>query len=460
MMDAVGSAQTLTDVSIDLPDHQSGKVRESWLLPDGHRLLVTTDRLSAFDRVLGVVAHKGQVLNQLSAWWFSQTADIVPNHVHAESWLWRTYRYDGWFNSAPTGLPTNELGGYTCGWQQPEICWFTDYLPDIDHRHPAAMDMLVTHYLWLVHRFNVDGFRIDAVRLMNLDFVKTLRYFVERDTAGGTVPFFMVGETFTGDYGWNEIGFYLGPDKLDSQFDFPLFHHVARSFLTKTEGLDEFAAFLEEHDGRYQRDYHAGAVMATFLGNHDLCRALSSANGDFDGTSQGGARAHERVWTNEPETPQVPEPYERLRLAWVFLFTSPGFPTIYQGDEFGMPGANDPDNRRMMIFGDDLNEYQKETLSLVKKLAAIRHAHPAFRRGERDVLHREKEALAYIMNEGTETMFIVINRGDAPLVRLLEVPFSNQESDDVLTGKKVTVKDGSVMLSLPARSAAIYEIMK
>ncbi len=81
MMEAVGSAQTLTDVSIELPGRQSGKVREAWPLSGGRRLLVTTDRLSAFDRVLGAVTHKGQVLNQLSAWWFGETSDIVANHV-------------------------------------------------------------------------------------------------------------------------------------------------------------------------------------------------------------------------------------------------------------------------------------------------------------------------------------------------------------------------------------------
>ena len=56
-------------------------MRSSWALPDRKRLFITTDRLSAFDRVVAVVPHKGQVLNQLSAWWFGHTADIIANHV-------------------------------------------------------------------------------------------------------------------------------------------------------------------------------------------------------------------------------------------------------------------------------------------------------------------------------------------------------------------------------------------
>ncbi len=55
-----------------LPGHSTGKVRDWYTLPDQHRLIVTTDRLSAFDRNLAVVPYKGQVLNQLSAWWFKR----------------------------------------------------------------------------------------------------------------------------------------------------------------------------------------------------------------------------------------------------------------------------------------------------------------------------------------------------------------------------------------------------
>lgn len=75
------SSNTLQTVSLDLPGHLSGKVREIWPLDGGRRLLITTDRLSAFDHIIGLVPHKGQVLNQLAAWWFEQTSDIVDNHM-------------------------------------------------------------------------------------------------------------------------------------------------------------------------------------------------------------------------------------------------------------------------------------------------------------------------------------------------------------------------------------------
>ncbi len=69
--------------AVDLPKFgpkQPGKVRDSYR-HNGQRLLITTDRVSAFDRVLGFIPFKGQVLNQLSAWWFEQTRDIVNNHL-------------------------------------------------------------------------------------------------------------------------------------------------------------------------------------------------------------------------------------------------------------------------------------------------------------------------------------------------------------------------------------------
>jgi phosphoribosylaminoimidazole-succinocarboxamide synthase len=71
----------LKETNLSLANKQTGKVRDWYDLPNGQRLIVTTDRLSAFDIILAAVPFKGQVLNQLSAWWFKQTKDIIPNHI-------------------------------------------------------------------------------------------------------------------------------------------------------------------------------------------------------------------------------------------------------------------------------------------------------------------------------------------------------------------------------------------
>ncbi|NCY23769.1 MAG: phosphoribosylaminoimidazolesuccinocarboxamide synthase [Alphaproteobacteria bacterium] len=76
------AAKLLPDATIaELPNHYSGKVRDNYDLPDGRRIIIATDRLSAFDRILCAVPFKGQVLTQTARFWFEQTADLCPNHV-------------------------------------------------------------------------------------------------------------------------------------------------------------------------------------------------------------------------------------------------------------------------------------------------------------------------------------------------------------------------------------------
>jgi phosphoribosylaminoimidazole-succinocarboxamide synthase len=75
-------AQVLRDATIpELPRHYRGKVRDNYDLPDRRRILIATDRLSAFDRILAAIPFKGQVLTQTARFWFEATRDICPNHV-------------------------------------------------------------------------------------------------------------------------------------------------------------------------------------------------------------------------------------------------------------------------------------------------------------------------------------------------------------------------------------------
>src|SRR5713101_8325926 len=72
----------LFDATIaELPNHYRGKVRDNYDLPDGRRIIIATDRLSAFDRILTAIPFKGQVLTQIARFWFDATGDVCPNHV-------------------------------------------------------------------------------------------------------------------------------------------------------------------------------------------------------------------------------------------------------------------------------------------------------------------------------------------------------------------------------------------
>ncbi|MCI0429098.1 MAG: phosphoribosylaminoimidazolesuccinocarboxamide synthase [Rhodospirillales bacterium] len=76
--------QALGDIAIaELPNHSKGKVRDSYDLPDGRRIIVASDRLSAFDRVLTTIPLKGQALTQIARFWFDATSDLCPNHIEA-----------------------------------------------------------------------------------------------------------------------------------------------------------------------------------------------------------------------------------------------------------------------------------------------------------------------------------------------------------------------------------------
>ncbi len=78
------AGHVLADATIpELPNHYRGKVRDNYDLPDGRRIIIASDRLSAFDQILAAIPFKGQVLTQTARYWFEQTADLCPNHVLA-----------------------------------------------------------------------------------------------------------------------------------------------------------------------------------------------------------------------------------------------------------------------------------------------------------------------------------------------------------------------------------------
>ena len=86
MLDREALAAHLDDVLQDatipeLPNHYRGKVRDNYDLPDGRRIIIATDRLSAFDRIITAIPFKGQVLTQIARFWFDATREVCPNHV-------------------------------------------------------------------------------------------------------------------------------------------------------------------------------------------------------------------------------------------------------------------------------------------------------------------------------------------------------------------------------------------
>jgi glycosidase len=373
--------------------------------------------------------------------------DLVANHVHTDSPLWQAYGHQtpAWFYDDPV---------YVCGWDRPIECWFADYLPDFDYRNLDVLDAVVEHAVWLAQEVDVDGFRLDAVKHMIHDTGFALRARLEEEVALTGNRFYMVGETFTGEDGRALIKEYVRPEELDGQFDFPLYWQVVKTFLRHEQDFRPLESMLQGNAG-YYGDF---AVMSNFLGNHDVARALTHASGQI--ADMWGNGAKELGWTNPPPLPTSAEPFERLRQAWTFLLTLPGIPLIYYGDELGMPGAGDPDNRRMMVFG-NLSAEQQHTLAHVKKLTAARHAHPAMRRGTRTQLYMESNGTvwAYGLRDGSDRVVVALNRNGTAQTRTVSLAAlgfpGNATLTNVLTNMGHTLNGTELTLSIPARGAAV-----
>ncbi len=379
--------------------------------------------------------------------------DLVLNHVHEDSPLWTEHSQDNppWFH-----LPAQDCK--ETNWTKPITCWFAPNLPDLDYTNTAVMDTMMEYAKWLVEEFNIDGFRVDAVKHMVDDVVFSLRGSMDQVLRFTGLRFYMVGETFTGEDGADLLKHYIGRSGLDGQFDFPLYWQITSVFLRQERDLKSLAHMVEQNDSRYG----LSAVMSNFLGNHDVCRALSQANGDIGDMWCNGGK--EQGWTKPPQQPLDQEPYSRLALAWTFLMTSPGIPLIYYGDEIGMAGAGDPDNRRPMVFGDDLNEPQKALLSLVGKLGNFRHSHPALWLGNRTelLLADDGNLWVYAMTYNEDKVVVVLNRSVQE--RSLSIPMDKIDVDDgsnlhdELGSGSWQVTGAKVKLDIAAMSAMVLSV--
>ncbi|MBI5477335.1 MAG: hypothetical protein HY906_00680 [Deltaproteobacteria bacterium] len=376
--------------------------------------------------------------------------DAVANHVHQDSPLWAQYQSasPAWFN-----LPT-----YVCGWDQPITCWFASYLPDFKFETLPTLTTVVEHFVWLAQEADLDGFRVDAVKHFIHDLGYALRGRLNEAVATTGTRYYLVGETFTGESDGEKqlIKSYVHAEELDGQFDFPLYWSVLEAFLREERDFRSLESMLQANDGYYG----TWAVMSNFLGNHDVPRALSHAAGQI--ADMWGNGAKDQGWNNPPALPTAVEPYQKLRLAWTFLMTVKGIPLIYYGDEFGMEGAGDPDNRKMMRFGGSLSQNQQDTLAHVAKLTAVRKAHPAFRYGARSQLYMESANglfWSYGMKQGSDVGVVVFNRypsGQTRNVPVASLGLQNgQILRDVIHGGTVSVAGGNVSITLGPRDSAV-----
>ncbi len=358
--------------------------------------------------------------------------DFAVNHVDEDSPIYQIH--PEWFNNVDVADrdsilcegPTRDGKLSQENWNIiPETCWFSENLPDFNYNLPEVRKFVIDHAKWLIQTTDIDGFRLDAVKHMPIQFIKDLRTGVNEMFNGTGVTFYIVGETFDGV---DKIKQYIGDDMLHGQFDFPL-HNKLRDTIMNGDGkFWDLKDFVPNNDTTY-----GTALMSTFLGNHDVARAISHIHHDGELKTDVNPEVSD-TWA-----------YRQLRLAWTFLLTSPMIPMMYYGDEYGLEGANDPDNRRMMEFDNQLNAEQKKTLELVQKLGQLRHKHPALWRGTRQNIDAYARAYTYLMKDGSETILVGIC--DADDDQIFNVPEGAKGWIDLLDESNVISDTTSITLN-------------
>ncbi len=385
--------------------------------------------------------------------------DIVPNHIGptnpwaadppTDHWLHGTR--DSHLTSNAEFQRLTDSHASPREWRNIVEGWFIGVLPDMGTDDAVTSEYLRQNAIWWAETGALDGFRLDTFPYVDRqfwhDFHSDLHRAYPRFKTVGEVSGFdpAIAAYFAG--GKTTDGIDSG---VDTVFDFSLY-----SALRKVILHDARAALLEQV---LQNDWmfpHPDWLV-TFLGNHDKPRFMGER----------GA------------TP------EKLNLAFSVLLTMRGIPQIYSGDEIGMPGGDDPDNRRDFpggFPGDSRNAFtpggrtadEQKVFVHVRSLLHLRRQHPALRWGSYVHIFSDDRTFAYVRDfrggkkgqtkERPERLFMLMNNADHS--RTVEVAI-----DDTLLAEakaltrleaehEAALSPGSkIRVELPARSLSIYSV--
>ncbi|MCA9674284.1 MAG: glycosyl hydrolase [Myxococcales bacterium] len=409
----------------------------------------------AVDPRLGTPADLDAMVTAAHAHGIRILMDFVINHVH-EDHEYVTAHPD-WFR---TGCECGQPG---CDWTTHRLdCSFHAYMPDVDWQNGAASEQIISDALWWLDRFDLDGLRVDAVKHVEDLAILNLSTRVHETFEQGGTDYFLLGETAMGWNGddltanlpeYETISRYIGPDALSGQFDFVLYHATAyRVWADDSKGM----LHLDYWTRMSQQQYPAGAVMTPFVGSHDSERLVSLA------TYGSGSDLVHHKWLSQglPQPPTSREPYDRAAIALTWLFTVPGAPLLYYGDEYGEDGGADPDNRHDWKPVGQRSAWQDEQYARVARAGRLRAELPALRRGDYRALTVTEDVLSFARTYQGQAAIVVINKSGAAIDAPVTVP-ADVTGDGTLTdrldpgGRTVTVAGGAMTVHLPARSAAV-----
>ncbi len=269
--------------------------------------------------------------------------------------------------------------------------WFANVLPDLAQENPLVAQYLLQNALWWTESGGLDGFRIDT-------FPYVPRAFWAYYHAGlfSNYPhFFTVGEIYNSDptvtsyWAGGQTGFDGIDTRLTTPFDFPM-NSAIREAVAHGASAKKIVEVL-----RQDRLYPHPELLVTFIGNHDMKRFLTDANGSR----------------------------EKLKLAFSLLATLRGIPQLYYGDEIGMTGGDDPDNRHDFpggFPGDQHNAFteagrtpeEQDIYAHVQSLLKLRQAHVALRTGVQKHVAVADNYYAFTRETNSERLLIVFHNRD------------------------------------------------
>ena len=319
--------------------------------------------------------------------------------------------------------------------------WFFGILPDMNTENPVVEQYLLQNSIWWAEISGLDGYRVDTFpyvpRKFWADWHAGLHRLYPRLTT--------VGEVFHPDP--SVTSFFVGGTKrydgvdsgLSTVFDFPMFFTL-RDVLLRNAPVGRIADVLR-HDSLYVRP----EMLVPFFANHDVPRFASA---------EGSSPA-------------------KLKLAFGLTLALRGIPEIYYGDEIGMPGGGDPDNRRDFPGGwigdahDAFTESgrtrgQQEIFSYVQSLLKLRRQHPALRTGR--LWHLASDESSYVFARESEEERVVVAFNNADQSREVQIPLADTPAQKatemaLLFGPaKAALAGSEIRITMPPQSLSIFSL--
>lgn len=368
--------------------------------------------------------------------------DYVAHHVHQNHPLltqqadWTTPLY------LPDGRMNTEL------WDEERLTtWFDTFLPTLNFARPEVVDAMTdTAMHWVTH-YELDGFRHDATKHIREEFWRSLTRKVKQYQKAHPERYvYQIGETYGSP---SLISSYISSGQMDAQFDFNLYDAMVDAFAKEETDFKNLQRVMEE-SMLYYGSHH---MMGNITGNQDRARFISYA----DGSIAPGEDAKLAGWTREIAN-QGSKGYGELRMLSAFMLTTPGIPCIYYGDEIGMPGGNDPDNRRMMQF-EGWNADQMQTFTTQKELIALRNSNMSLIYGDTYVLKNDEQAMVYCRTYMGKHTLVVLDKsvGDDEHWTL-DLPQWLRGTYTTALSSMVHICDGQTLTCSPLGKQARYQV--